>query len=161
MARSVCPVAPSHIAVAWPGAERAAAIIEAHRTMPGAMLPLLHALQSEFGCVPSQVEPMIATALNVSCAEVFGVISFYHDFRRQPAGRHVLCEALGAVPLAERLLRRLSLAWGGSTPDGRLTVEPTFCLGLCACAPAALLDGEPLAKLTPASLDAALAGAAA
>ena len=114
------------------------------------------------------MEPMIATALNLSRAEVFGVISFYHDFRREPAGRHVLklcraeaCQAMGAVPLAERLLGRLGLAWGGCTADGELTVEPTFCLGLCACAPAALLDDEPLARLTPASLDAALAMASA
>ncbi len=107
----------------WEGAARAAPIIAAHRAMPGAMLPLLHALQAEFGCVPPEVEPMIATALNLSRAEVFGVISFYHDFRREPAGRHVLkicraeaCQAMGAASLADGLLARLGLPWGGQAP---------------------------------------------
>lgn len=128
------------------------------------MLPLLHALQDAFGYVPEEAEPLIATALNISLAEVHGVISFYHDFRRERAGRHILklcraeaCQALGGVALANTLLGRLGLAWGGRTTDGSLTVEPTFCLGLCACAPAALLDGEPLVRVTTASLDAALA----
>ena len=163
-----------HLAVArsddaaWDGAGRATAIIDAHRTMPGAMLPILHALQDEFGCVPFEVEPLIASALNVSRAEVYGVISFYHDFRREPAGRHVLklcraeaCQAVGATRLADNLLDRLGLRWGGKTEDGALTVEPTFCLGLCACGPAALYDGEPLARVDRAMLDGLVAGAAA
>ena len=144
----------------WPGAERAGSIIAAYAPMPGAMLPLLHALQAEFGYVPPEAEPMIARALNISRAEVYGVISFYHDFRRAPAGRHVLkicraeaCQAMGAAALADDLLARLGLDWGGKTPDGRLTVEPTFCLGLCACAPAALFDDEPLGRVNRATLD--------
>lgn len=129
-------------------------IIAAHCSLDGAALPILHALQDEFGYVPKQSEPMIAAALNVSRAEVHGVISFYHDFRRTPPGRHVLqvcraeaCQAVGAAGMAQRLLTRLGVEWGGTTRDGSLTVEPTFCLGLCACGPAALLDGEPLARL--------------
>jgi len=129
-------------------------IISAHASVEGAALPILHALQEEFGFVPKQSEPMIADALNVSRAEVHGVISFYHDFRRTPPGRHVLqvcraeaCQSVGAAAMASRLLARLGLEWGGTTRDGSLTVEPTFCLGLCACGPAALLDGEPLARL--------------
>jgi formate dehydrogenase subunit gamma len=144
----------------WAGAARAAIVIEAHRKMPGAMLPLLHALQAEFGYIPPEAEPAIATALNLSRAEVFGVISFYHDFRREPAGRHVLkicraeaCQAMGAVTLASDLIARLGLDWGGKTLDDRLTVEPSFCLGLCACAPAALYDGEPLGRVDRAMLD--------
>lgn len=127
--------------------------------MEGAALPILHALQEEFGYVPKQSEPMIADALNVSRAEVHGVISFYHDFRRTPPGRHVLkvcraeaCQSVGAVAMADRLLARLRVEWGGTTRDGSLTIEPTFCLGLCACGPAALLDGEPLARLDDAVL---------
>ena len=150
----------------WPGTSRAAAVIAAHRHLDGAMLPMLHALQAEFGYVPPEVEPMLAEALNLSRAEVFGVISFYHDFRREPAGRHVLkicraeaCQAMGAVRLADGLLGRLGLVWGGRTPDGALTVEPTFCLGLCACAPAALYDGEPLARVDGAMLDTLVARA--
>jgi formate dehydrogenase subunit gamma len=132
------------------------------------MLPLLHALQEEFGCVPPEVEPLIATALNLSRAEVFGVISFYHDFRRAPAGRHVLklcraeaCQAMGGAALAERLLGRLGLEWGGQTADGALTIEPAFCLGLCACAPSALFDGEPIGRIDPARLDDLVAEARA
>lgn len=127
--------------------------------MEGAALPILHALQEEFGYVPKQSEAMIADALNLSRAEVHGVISFYHDFRRAAPGRHILqvcraeaCQAVGAATMADRLLARLGVAWGGTTEDGGLTVEPTFCLGLCACGPAALLDGEPLARLDDAKL---------
>ena len=148
----------------WSGAARAESVILAHRHLDGPLLPMLHALQEEFGYVPAQAEPLLAAALNISKAEVYGVISFYHDFRREPAGRHVLklcraeaCQAMGSVALASNLLERFGLDWGGRTADGALTVEPTFCLGLCACAPAALLDGEPLVRVTTASLDAALA----
>ncbi len=152
----------------WDGAPRAAAVIAAHRHLKGAMLPMLHALQHEFGCVPREAEPMLADALNLSRAEVFGVISFYHDFRREPAGQHVLkicraeaCQAMGAVALARGVLDQLGLDWGGRTADGRLTVEPTFCLGLCACAPAALYDGEPLAAVDAPMLDRLVAEARA
>lgn len=135
-------------------------IIAAHAGMEGAALPILHALQDEFGCVPKQSEPMIADALNVSRAEVHGVISFYHDFRRAPPGHHVLklcraesCQSNGGVELADRLLARLGIDWGGTTADRSLTVEPVYCLGLCACSPAALLDGEPMARLNDAKLE--------
>ncbi len=134
-------------------------IIAAHLGLEGAALPILHALQEEFGYVPKQSEAMIADALNLSRAEVHGVISFYHDFRRAAPGRHVLqvcraeaCQETGAAPMADRLLGRHGIAWGGMTGDGSLTVEPTFCLGLCACGPAALMDGEPLARLDDAKL---------
>lgn len=138
----------------------AAEIIAAHAAMEGAALPILHALQDEFGCVPKQSEPMIADALNLSRAEIHGVISFYHDFRRAPPGRHVLklcraesCQSNGGVELAERLLARLGLDWGGTTADRSLTVEAVYCLGLCACSPSALLDGEPVARLDDAKLE--------
>ncbi len=134
-------------------------IIAAHASMEGAALPILHALQEEFGYVPKQSEAMIANAINVSRPEVHGVISFYHDFRRTSPGRHVLkvrraeaCQSVGAAAMADRLLARLGVEWGGTTRDGSLTVEPTFCLGLCACGPAALLDEEPLARLNDAGL---------
>lgn len=129
-------------------------IVDEHAAMDGAALPMLHALQEAFGYVPKECDPMIADALNVSRAEVHGVVSFYHDFRRAPAGRHVLklcraeaCQSMGAAALAERLLGRLGMGWGGTSADGSLTVDATYCLGLCACAPNALLDGEPVARL--------------
>jgi formate dehydrogenase subunit gamma len=138
-------------------------VIEAHATLQGAALPILHALQEEFGYVPKECDPLIADALNLSRAEVHGVVSFYHDFRRAPAGRHVLklcraeaCQSAGGITLAERLLGRLGLGWGGTTADGSLTIEAVYCLGLCACGPSALLDGEPMARLDDDALAAAV-----
>lgn len=139
----------------------ARAIIAAHGDRDGAMLPILHAIQDHFGYVPREAEPVIAEALNLSRAEVHGVITFYHDFRREPAGRHVLkicraeaCQSLGSEANAQRLLERLGLEWGGTTPDRRITVEAVYCLGLCATAPSALLDGAPAGRLDAASLEA-------
>ncbi|MBV9655198.1 MAG: formate dehydrogenase subunit gamma [Acetobacteraceae bacterium] len=141
-------------------AAAAQAIIAAHLGMEGPLLPLLHALQDAFRCIPGPAIPMVADALNLSRAEVHGVVSFYHDFRRVPAARHVLklcraeaCQSVGASPLSAAFLRRLGLAWGERTEDDALSVEPVFCLGLCACGPAALYDGEPVGRLTASVLD--------
>jgi formate dehydrogenase subunit gamma len=137
----------------------AKAIIDAHAALPGAALPILHALQERFGYIPDPAIPLIAEALNVSRAEMHGIVSFYHDFRHAPPGRHVLrlcraeaCQSTGGTALAAALLDRLGIAWGGTTADGRLTVLPVYCLGLCACGPAALLDGEPIGELDDAKL---------
>ncbi len=149
---------------AWDPAA-AADIIAAHAGQDGATLPILHALQAAFGFVPRESQAMIAEALNLSRAEIHGVVSFYHDFRAAPPGRHVLklcraeaCQAVGAEALADALLRREGLDWGGTTGDGCLTVEPAYCLGLCACGPAALLDGEPVARLDQNSLNGLVQG---
>ncbi len=145
---------------------QAEAIIAAGQDVPGALLPLLHDLQATFGCIPEAAVPLLADALNLSRAEVHGVVSFYHDFRRTPPGRHVLkmcraeaCQAVGGAALAARTLARLGIDWHGTTADGAVTVEPVFCLGLCACGPAALLDEAPLGRLDAARLDALLADA--
>lgn len=142
---------------------RAAAIIAAHAVRPGPLLPILHDMQAAFGHVPEEATALIAAALNLSRAEVHGVISFYHDFRRAPAGRRVLrmcraeaCQAMGATALSSALLARLGIDWGETTADGALSVDAVYCLGLCACAPAALLDGEPMGRLTEASLSEVL-----
>ena len=128
--------------------------------LEGATLPILHALQERFGCVPHEAVPLVAEALNLSRAEVHGVVTFYHDFRASPPGRHVLklcraeaCQAMGAEALSAGFMRRHGLEWHSTTGDGGLTLEPAFCLGLCACAPAALLDGEPVARLDDAMLE--------
>jgi formate dehydrogenase subunit gamma len=133
---------------------RASEIVTAHAGCDGATLPILHALQEEFGFVSEDAIPLIASALNLSRAEVHGVVTFYHDFRHKPPGRHILklcraeaCQAMGGSALADALLRREGVEWGGTTPDGALTVEPVYCLGLCACAPASLYDGEPVGRL--------------
>lgn len=136
-------------------------IIAAHAHLEGPLLPILHALQHEFGFISESAMRLVATGLNITRAEVYGVVSFYHDYRQEPAGRHVLklcraeaCQSMGAEGNAAALLKRLGLDWGGTTPDGRLTVEPIYCLGLCACAPSAMLDGQVHARLDAASLEA-------
>jgi formate dehydrogenase subunit gamma len=143
--------------------DRAEGIVAAHAKMPGAVLPMLHALQDAFGCVPEPAIPMIAVALNISRADVHGVISFYHDFRHAPAGRHVVklcraeaCQSMGSDALAAHAEARCGVALGETTPDGRLTLEPVYCLGLCATSPSAMVDGEVVGRLTPARLDALL-----
>lgn len=129
--------------------DRIAEILEAHRGLEGPLLPILHAIQEAFGYVPDSAVPQIAAALMLSKAEVHGVISFYHDFRAAPAGRHVLklcraeaCQTVGADAVADRIKRALGIDWHETTADGRVTLEPVFCLGLCACGPAAMVDGR-------------------
>jgi formate dehydrogenase subunit gamma len=141
----------------------ARAMIDAHVGREGAGLPILHALQEGFGHVPAEAVPLVAHALNLSRAEVHGLISFYHDFRREPAGRTVVrlcraeaCQSMGAARLAEHAQARLGIGWHETTPDGHVTLEPVFCLGLCAAAPAAMIDAMPTARLTETKLDAIL-----
>jgi formate dehydrogenase subunit gamma len=142
-------------------AEIAASVIAAHRHLEGAMLPVLHALQHEFGYIDDAAVPLVAEALNLSRAEVHGVVTFYHDFRRRPAGRHVLricraeaCQSVGCDDLADHLAHRLGIVPGETTPDGTLTVESVYCLGNCALGPAAMLDGELMGRLDADQLDA-------
>jgi formate dehydrogenase subunit gamma len=143
--------------------DRAEAIIAARVGEPGATLPILHDLQAAFGHVPAEAVPLLAHALNVTRAEVHGVVSFYHEYRRHRPGRHVLrlcraeaCQALGCEALADHVRSRLNIAWHETTSDGAVTLEPVFCLGLCAIGPAALLDGQPLARLDAARIETAL-----
>ena len=145
---------------------RGAEIIAEHSNQEGATLVILHALQEAFGYVPEPAIPMVAEALNLSRAEVYGVFTFYHDFRKQPAGRHVLklcraeaCQAAGGDALAARAEARLGIALGNTTADSRVTLEPIYCLGLCATAPSAMLDGRIVGRLDEARLDALVAEA--
>ncbi|WEO64189.1 formate dehydrogenase subunit gamma [Rhizobium rhizogenes] len=135
-------------------AARAGVIIEANKSLEGPLLPILHGIQEEFGYVPQDTLPLIAKALNLSRAEVHGVMTFYHDYRDHPAGRHVLklcraeaCQSMGGDQLAERVKRLLGIDFHQTTLDGSVTLEPVYCLGLCACAPAAMLDGELYGRL--------------
>ena len=139
---------------------RARVIIHGLMDKPGALLPILHALQDEFGYVDARATPLIADALNLSRAEVHGTISFYHDFRHAPAGRHVLkicraeaCQSMGVEKLVERLGHLHRLEVGATSPDGGLTIEAVYCLGNCALSPAALIDGEPVGRLDGAAID--------
>ncbi|MFN3274926.1 MAG: formate dehydrogenase subunit gamma [Paracoccus sp. (in: a-proteobacteria)] len=122
--------------------------------LEGPLLPMLHAIQAEWGHVPPAAVPVLADLLNLGRAEVHGVISFYHDFRDHPAGRQVLkicraeaCQAMGATGMAAETLARLGVDWHGTTPDGAVTVEPVYCLGLCACAPAAMIGDRVLGRV--------------
>ena len=137
-----------------------------HQGVEGPLLPILHALQEEFGYIDGAAEPVIAEELNITRAEVHGVITFYHDFRREPAGRHVLklcraeaCQAAGGDALVAHAEARLGVALGNTTADGRVTVEPVYCLGLCSVSPSAMIDGRIVARLDAKKLDALLAEA--
>lgn len=144
-------------------AARTRAVVGTHLNIKGPLLPILHDVQSEFGHVPETALRVIAEELNLSRAEVHGVASFYHDFREAPAGRHVLkicraeaCQSMGADDLASRAESRLDIAFGDTTADGAVTLEAVYCLGLCACGPAAMVDGKIVARLNPDKLDTLL-----
>ncbi len=146
----------------WDSARAAELIAESGKT-EGATLVILHALQKAFGYVPEPAIPMIADALNLSRAEVHGVFTFYHDFRAAPAGLHVLkmcraeaCQAAGSDALTAQCEQKLGISIGETTRDGGVTFEPIYCLGLCAVAPSAMLDGRVVGRLDGARLDALL-----
>ena len=148
--------------------ERAAEIVADFAGLDGALLPILHALQESFGHVPSAAVPIVASALNLSRADVHGVVTFYHDYRSKPAGKHVLklcraeaCQARGAEAVVAKAEAALGVALGKTTADGVTTLEATYCLGLCASGPSAMLDGRVVARLDNARLDTLLAEARA
>jgi formate dehydrogenase subunit gamma len=143
--------------------ERASEIIARYRDLEGATLPILHALQERFGCVPDEAVPLVAEALNLSRAEVHGTVTFYHDFRKEPPGKRVLklcraesCQAAGGEALAARAEERLGVGMGETTLDRRVTLEPVYCLGLCHSSPAAMLDKRVFGMLDEDRLDALL-----
>jgi len=130
-----------------PWAEVVNRVVTDLRDVPGALLPILHAIQEELGHIPPAAVPVIADGLNLSRAEVHGVISFYHDFRSEPAGRHVVhvcraesCQALGAEALLAHACEQLGVPLHGTTADGSVTIEPIYCLGNCALSPAVMVD---------------------
>jgi formate dehydrogenase subunit gamma len=130
-------------------ADRAQARIQELERLPGALLPILHALQDEFGYVDKAAIPLVARALNLSHAEVHGVVSFYHDFRHDEPGRHVLkmcraeaCQSMGCENMIRHVENRLGIKLGGTTEDRSFTVEAVYCLGNCALSPAVMLDGK-------------------
>jgi formate dehydrogenase subunit gamma len=145
-------------------ADRALEILDDHKGTPGSLLPILHDLQEEFGCVPEAAVPLIADTLNLSRAEVHGVVTFYHDFRREPAGKHVLklcgaeaCQSMGSDHIQSCAEKKLQIKIGETTSDQRVTLEHVYCLGLCAVAPAAMLNGRIVGRLDEARLNALLA----
>ena len=143
-------------------------LIEKYRSLPGALMPLLHAIQDTIGYVPESSYPLISKALNLSVAEVHGVVTFYHHFRTSPSGRHILqicraesCQSMGSTALEAHAKKCLNADYHETTADGALTLEPVYCLGNCALSPAVMLDEEVYGKVSPEDLDALIAEARA
>lgn len=144
--------------------EEIGALARAHANQAGALLPVLHAIQGRFGYVPAHAVAIVADALNLSRADVHGVVSFYHDFRTERPGRHVIklcraeaCEAVGARRLERHAKSALAVDFGETTADGAITLEPVYCLGNCAAGPSIMVDGEPVGRVDAAAFDAAVA----
>ena len=134
-----------------------------HVARPGGLLPALHAIQDELGYLPPEAVPIVAEVFNISRAEVHGVISFYHLFRTTPPGRRTLylcraeaCQAMGARALEKHTKERLGIGFHETTADGRISLEPIFCLGNCACSPAVMIDDFVYGRVTPQRLDTLL-----
>ncbi len=139
-------------------------VVAAHRTRPGALIEILHGVQAELGFIPAAAVPVLAEELNLSRAEVHGVVTFYHYFRREAPGRQVLrvcqaesCQAMGAAALTEHVKQRLGVDFHETTPDGEFTLEPVYCLGNCACSPALMKDEELSGRVTAQRFDELLA----
>ena len=144
--------------------ERVDAICDRNMHLEGPLLPILHEVQHDVGYVPEEALRQIAGRLNISRAEIHGVATFYHDFRHKPAGRHVVklcraeaCQSVGSEALASRAESQLDVKFGETTSDRAITLEAVYCLGLCACGPAALVDGKVIGRLSEAKLDALIA----
>jgi formate dehydrogenase subunit gamma len=140
------------------------AILTAHKNLEGPLLPILHAVQAEFGHVPPAALPKITEGQNTSCAEIHGVVTFYHDFHGAPQGRRTLkicraeaCQAMGAALIADHAKARLGVDWHGTDAGGAVTLAPLVCLGLCACGPELTLDDRPVGRVDAARIDALLA----
>ena len=141
--------------------DMASVIASRYDNKPDALLEILHDLQHELGHVPEASLPVLAKALNISRAEVHGVVSFYHEFRRKPAGRHVVkvcraeaCQSMKGNELADAAQKSLKVKFGETTSDGAITLEAVYCLGLCATSPALLVDERPMGRMTPQKFEA-------
>lgn len=136
------------------------AAVQEHRGSIGALLPLAHTIQDKFGYIPDEAVPMIAGGLSLSRAEVHGMLSFYHDFRREPGGEHVIhlcraeaCQAMGSRELEAHVKSRLDIDFGGTTANGMFTLEPVYCLGNCPCSPSLRINDDVHARVTPQRFD--------
>lgn len=134
--------------------------IAAFQSLPGALLPLLHAIQDEIGYVPELSYPLISKALSLSVAEVHGVVTFYHHFRTHKPGRHILqicraesCQAMGSEVLEAHIKKKLDIDFHETTSDGAITLEPIYCLGNCACSPSVMIDEEVFGRVDSQKID--------
>jgi formate dehydrogenase subunit gamma len=140
------------------------ALAEARAAEAGALLPILHAVQDRFGYVPEMAVPIVAKVLNLSRAEVHGVVTFYHFFRTTPPGKRTLyvcraeaCQSMGSRAVERHARAKLGVDYHETTADGRFSLEPVYCLGNCACSPAVMLDETVYGRVTPQRLDEILA----
>lgn len=134
--------------------------ILAFQSLPGALLPLLHAIQDDIGYVPELAYPLISKALSLSVAEVHGVVTFYHHFRTHQPGRHILqvcraesCQAMGSDALEIHIKNKLGVEFHETTPDGTFTLEPIYCLGNCACSPSVMINEEVYGRVDNKKID--------
>jgi len=139
--------------------------VESHREKIGALLPVLHSVQDIFGFIPREAVSLIAGAMSLSRAEIHGVMSFYHDFRSEPPGKHLVhlcraeaCQAMGAAGLEQHARERLGIDYGETTNDGQFTLEPVYCLGNCACSPSIRINDEIHARVSPEKFDELISG---
>ena len=135
-------------------------VVAANRTRPGALIEILHGVQAELGFVPPAAVPVLAQELNLSRAEVHGVVTFYHYFRHDAPGQQVIrvcqaeaCQSMGAEGLTEHVKKTLGVDFHETTADGRFSLEPVYCLGNCACSPAVMIDETVHGRVTPQKLD--------
>jgi formate dehydrogenase subunit gamma len=149
------PTAPPEVA------EAVRLAVERHASERGPLMGILHDVQARLGCIPGSAVPLIAAELNLSRADVFGVVSFYHDFRDRPAGRRTVricraeaCQSVGSEALVDRATSRLGIGLGDTTSDGEVTLEQVFCFGNCALGPSVEVDGRLYGRVDPARLDA-------
>ena len=139
---------------------KALAVCAAHGNKPDELLEIFHSLQHELGYVPESTLPVIANALNLSRADVHGVVTFYHDFKREPVGRHTIkicraeaCQSMGTDHLCSHAEKSLKTEMGGTTADGNVTIEQVFCLGNCALSPAILIGDKLYGKVDAKRFD--------
>ena len=139
-------------------------VIARHRDRVGPLLPVLHAIQEIYGFIPREAVTLLAGAMNLSRAEIHGVVGFYHDFRTEPPGEHIVhlcraeaCQAMGARALERHVRDRLGVDFGETTPDGRFTLEPVYCLGNCACTPSIRINDEVFARVSAEKFDRLIA----
>ncbi|MBI4693846.1 MAG: formate dehydrogenase subunit gamma [Gammaproteobacteria bacterium] len=158
-------LAPASDRPAW-DAVAARDLVESLAGIPGPLMPVLHALQDRYGYVPDEAVPIVAETLTLSRAEVHGVISFYHYFRQTPPGRATIqicraeaCQAMHVEKLVDHAKRTLGIDFHETTGDGRISLEPVYCLGNCACGPSVMVDGELHARVTVETFDEIVAGA--
>jgi formate dehydrogenase subunit gamma len=142
--------------------------IDAHKALPGGLLPLLHSIQDDIGYIPEQCYELISKALNLSVAEIHGVVSFYHHFRTSAPGQHILhicraesCQAMGSAELEEHAKSKLKVDYHQTTSDGAISLEPIYCLGNCALSPAVMLDDKLYGRVSKTKLDNLIAASRA